>query len=95
MSRNIRRITASLPTEMVADLDLIATSFQVTRSALMTQLLLEATSTLRHICEQHVLPLRNGSGDKKATSRAITETLDRLAVEIQTARGSNAQLQKH
>lgn len=95
MSSKISRITCSLPTSMVEDIDLIARSFRVTRSALLSQLLSEATAGLRYICEQHVLPLSESTGNRRETERAISETLDRLAVELEVARGSYAKSTKH
>lgn len=95
MAATTRKITVSLPISLVSDLDFISRSFRVTRSALITQLLDEAANNLRQICEQHILPLEDGSGNKKETVRAIGETLDRLASEIKSARGAYAKSTKH
>lgn len=95
MAANAIKISVSLPRDMVADLDFISKSFRVTRSALLTQLLDEASKGLRQICEQHVLPLENPEGNKKQTERAISETLDRLATQIEQARGAYAKSTKH
>lgn len=95
MATNVRRITISLPERIADDLDLISKSFRVSRSALLTQLLDEATDGLRQICEQHVLPLDRPDGNKKQTERAIAETLDRLATQIEQARGAYAKSTKH
>jgi len=95
MAATTQKISVSLPKRIVADLDIISKSFRVTRSALLTQLLDDATDGLRQICEQHILPLEDGSGNKKETVRAIGETLERLAVEIESARGAYAKSTKH
>lgn len=95
MATNVRRITISLPERIADDLDLISKSFRVSRSALLTQLLDEATDGLRQICEQHVLPLDHPDGNKKQTERAIAETLDRLATQIEQARGAYVKSTKH
>lgn len=95
MATTIRRLTISLPERIADDLDVISKSFRVSRSALLTQLLDEATDGLRQICEQHVLPLENPEGNRKQTERAIAETLDRLATQIEQARGSYAKSTKH
>lgn len=95
MAANAMKISVSLPRDMVSDLDFISKSFRVTRSALLTQLLDEASKGLRQICEQHVLPLEHPDGNKKQTERAIVETLDRLALQIKQARGAYAKSTKH
>ena len=95
MAANAIKISCSLPRRIVADLDVIAAAFRVTRSALLTQLLDEAVDGLRQICGQHILPLDDSSGNKKQTERAIVETLDRLAIQIEQARGSYAKSTKH
>ena len=95
MAANAIKISVSLPRDMVADLDFISKSFRVTRSALLTQLLDEASKGLKQICEQHVLPLEDPNGNKKQTERAIAETLDRLATQIEQARGAYAKSTKH
>ena len=95
MAANAIKISVSLPRDMVADLDFISKSFRVTRSALLTQLLDEASKGLKQICEQHVLPLEHPDGNKKQTERAIAETLDRLATQIEQARGAYAKSTKH
>lgn len=95
MAANAIKISCSLPRRIVEDLDIISTAFCVTRSALMTQLLDEAVGGLRQICEQHVLPLGDERGDKKQTERAIVETLDRLALQIEQTRGAYVKSTKH
>lgn len=95
MAVKYKKLSISLPIEMVSDLDMISDSFRVTRSALVTQLLIESTAGLRSICEQHVLPLAGSGSDVAETQRAITATLDRLAGELESARASNAKLRKH
>lgn len=95
MAANFKKISISLPKSMVDDLDFISKSFRCTRSALLTQLLDEATTGLKQICEQHVLPLEDGSGDAEKTQRAITATLDRLATELGSARSAYAKSTKH
>lgn len=95
MAANAVKISCSLPRRIVEDLDVIASAFRVTRSALLTQLLDEAVEGLRQICEQHILPLADSKGNKKETERAIVETLDRLAIQIEQARGSYAKSTKH
>ena len=95
MAANAIKISISLPRRIVEDLDIVSKSFRVSRSALLTQLLDEATTGLRQICEQHVLPLENPDGNKKQTERAIAETLDRLSVQIEQARGAYAKSTKH
>ena len=95
MAANAVKISISLPRNMVEDLDVISRAFRVSRSALLTQLLDEATTGLRQICEQHVLPLDSPDGNKKQTERAIAETLDRLAIQIEQARGTYAKSTKH
>jgi len=95
MARTTLRMSASLPKEMVEDLDFIAKSFRVSRSALLTQLLDEAVVGLKHICEQHVLPLDDSRGNKKETERAIQKTLDRLANEIASARSAYGKSTRH
>ena len=88
MAVTAKKISCSLPSVMIEDLDLIARSFGVTRSALLTQLLEESVVGLKAICEQHILPLEGGSADKKQTERAVRETLDRLADQIGEARSA-------
>ena len=95
MAANFKKISISLPKSMVEDLDFISRSFRCTRSALLTQLLDEATTGLKQICEQHVLPLEGGDVDSKETQRAIAATLDRLATELQSARSAYAKSTKH
>ena len=95
MAAKFKKVSISLPGDMVDDLDIISQSFRVTRSALVTQLLIEATAGLKRICEQHILPIDDSASDTVETQRAITATLDRLAGEIETARKSNAKLRKH
>ena len=95
MAANAVKISCSLPRRIVEDLDVISSAFRVTRSALLTQLLDEAVEGLRQICEQHILPLDDSNGNRKETQRAIVETLDRLAIQIDQARGSYAKSTKH
>lgn len=95
MAANFKKISISLPKAMVDDLDFISKSFRCSRSALLTQLLDEATVGLRHICEQHVLPLAESGGNVPETERAIAATLDRLADELELARSAYAKSTKH
>ena len=95
MAAKFRKISISLPIAMVDDLDVISKAFRVTRSALLTQLLTEATEGLKQVCDQHVLPLGAVGGDSAETQRAITETLDRLENELKRARGTYAKSTKH
>lgn len=95
MAVKFKKISVSLPITMVEDLDFVSRSFRCTRSALLTQLLDEATTGLKQICEQHVLPLENSGGDSVETRNAIVATLDRLATEIESARIAYAKSTKH
>lgn len=95
MAVKFKKISVSLPISLVDDLDFVSKSFRCTRSALLTQLLDEAATGLKQICEQHVLPLEESGGDSVETRNAIAATLDRLAGQIESARSAYAKSTKH
>lgn len=93
MAAKFKKISVSLPIDLIDDLDLVSSAFRVTRSALLTQLLVESVHGLKSIAEQHVLPF--GDIDDDQTQRAVASTLDRLATQISTARTAYVKSSKH
>jgi len=87
MDRNLRKISVTLPPDLVADLDYVSRRLGVSRSALMAQLLPDGISALRDLLvsvpenptPEDIVRFR---GDSAAEIRRRVEDLKGLADDL-------------
>lgn len=79
MTTTVKKISCSLPEPLVRDLDLLAVSLGVSRSALLSGLLFDGVTTMAGFVRD---AQSDTSPDHASTKRAVSSALDDISASI-------------